>query len=82
MLWAMIEPPLNQNSMDDTDEIFYDAIDKEPDFKTQINTFVNDMTYHQLTGKSQTFNIMVFALQSLEKLQNLEAILPNLAWSH
>ena len=38
------------------------------------------MSYHQLTGKSEQFNTMTYAVQSLEQLQNLEAIQSNLAW--
>ena len=66
---------------DEPEETFFDA--HEPpslDTKDLIYTFLDDINYHQLTGKSEHFNTMVFALQTLEQIQNLKMIHLNLAW--
>src|SRR5210317_1825040 len=66
---------------DEPEESFYDAHEpSSPDTKDLIDTFLDNINYHQLTGKSEYFNTMVFALQTLEKIQNLELIQLNLAW--
>src|SRR5210317_254992 len=65
---------------DEPEESFYDT--HEPpslDTKYLVDTFLDDINYHQLMGKNKCFNTMVFALQTLEQIQNLELIQLNLA---
>ena len=40
-------------------------------FESKVNEL---MTHHQLVGKSSTFDTMAFAISTVEKLQNLEAL--------
>src|SRR5210317_1955681 len=65
----------------DEPESFHDTYDPPfTDPKDLVDTFLDDITYHQLTGKNESFNTMVYAFQTLEQIQNLELIQPNLAW--
>ena len=48
--------------------------------QVSVDDFLEDLTYHQLTGKSEPFSTLICAIQTIEQLQNLEAIQPNLAW--
>src|SRR5210317_1676739 len=62
-------------------EPFHDTCEPpSSDPKDIIDNLLDDITYHQLTGKNESFNTMVYALQTLEQIQNLELIQPNLAW--
>src|SRR5210317_1835488 len=66
---------------DELDEHFHDTCEPpSTDTKDLIDTFLDDITYHQLTEKNEYINTMVYALQALEQIQNLELIQLNLAW--
>jgi len=47
---------------------------------SRINSFLSDLDYNQLTGKSQSFDTLVCALSTVEKLQQVELLQPRLAW--
>src|SRR5210317_495160 len=66
---------------DELDEPFHNTCEHpSTDTKDLVDTFLDDITYHQLTGKNESFYTMVYALQTLEQFQDLELIQPNLAW--
>ena len=44
------------------------------------DSFLADMTWHQLTGKDQTFNSLAYVMHSLDKVHNYERLQPKLAW--
>ena len=48
-------------------------------FESKDNELLSDMTHHQLVGNYSTFDTMVFAISTVEKLQNPEALQPELA---
>ena len=48
--------------------------------KTKVNAFLSDLNYNQLVGKYETFDTLICALTAIEKLQQIEALRPRLAW--
>ena len=57
-----------------------DRTESVTSFESKVNELLSDMTHHQLVVKSSTFDFMVFAISNVEKLQNMEALQPKLAW--
>ena len=45
-----------------------------------VDSLLSDVDYHQLVGKNETFNTLVCALTSVEKMQQIEALQPRFAW--
>ena len=45
-----------------------------------VDAFLTDMDDNEIMGKNASFDTLAFAVQTVEKLQRLEAIQPRLAW--
>ena len=54
----------------------------QPDFipNKMVGAFLSDMDYENATGRSESFNTLVHAMWTMEKLQKLEQLQPHLAW--
>ena len=55
---------------------------RAPSFISQSmeNTFLSDLDYNRLVGKSESFDTLACAVSTVERLQQLEALHPRLAW--
>ena len=69
-----------KDELNEPEEEFFDVMEMPENKQVSVDDFLEDLTYHQLTGKSKPFNTLICAIQTSEQLQNLEAIQPNLAW--
>jgi len=47
---------------------------------SNVNAFLADLDYDLLIGKRETFNTLTCALTTVEKMQQLDALQPRLAW--
>ena len=54
------------------EETFYDTT--EAPKPNPVDELLEDLTYQQLTGHNEQFSTLICALQTIEQLQNLEAI--------
>ena len=47
---------------------------------SRVNSFLSDLDYFNLVGKTQSFDTLACAISTVEKLQQLEVLQPCLAW--
>ena len=45
-----------------------------------VDSMLGNMDWHELVGRHETFDTLVFAVSTVQKLQRLEDICPALAW--
>ena len=55
---------------------------RKPQFvsSSMVNAFLSDLDYNQLVGKSESFSTLACAVSTVERMQQLEALQPRLAW--
>ena len=45
-----------------------------------VDQYLDDMSYDELIGKHKSFQTLVYAITTVNKLQDLEKLQPQLAW--
>ena len=45
-----------------------------------VDEWLDSVSYDKLTGRHQSFETLVYAITTVDRLQDLEALQPQLAW--